>query len=154
MSAHDDVAPSTLGVRLLEEGVEVEYVDGRTILYHGVPEPVSGTLRTSPGKNVHVLVTAPTETEGVLVYVNDRDTHGDILESTGVGRVLLEADETEELFPGVTVRRAGLERFEIEADPTAARGRVFVFVEDEWGEESYELVGDEQPDDGHDENGQ
>lgn len=140
MSARSDVAPSTLGIRLLEEGVEVEYLDGRTILYRGAPEPVADTLTTPPGKDVHVLVTDPTETEGVMMYVNDRDTHDDILESTGVGRVLLEPGESEELFPGVSVRRAGLERFEIDADPEAARGRVFVFAEDEWGETAYELV--------------
>jgi hypothetical protein len=144
MSARNDVAPSTLGVRLREEGVEVEYLDGRTILYRGAPERVTGTLTTPPGKDVHVLVTDPTETEGVMMYVNDRDTHDDILESTGVGRVLLNPEESEALFPGVTVRRAGLERFEIEADPEAARGRVFVFAEDEWGESAYELVGDSE----------
>jgi hypothetical protein len=143
------MAPSTLGIRLLEEGVEVEYLDGRTILYRGAPEPVADTLTTPPGKDVHVLVTDPTETEGVMMYVNDRDTHDDILESTGVGRVLLEPGESEELFPGVAVRRAGLERFEIDADPEAARGRVFVFAEDEWGETAYELVNEvasESPD--------
>lgn len=140
MSARSDIAPSTLGVQLLEEGVEVEYLDGRTILYRGVPEQISGTLRTPPGKNVHLLVTDPTETEGVMMYINDRDTHDDILESTGVGRVLLDQEESEELFPGVAVRRAGVERFEIDADPEAARGRVFVFAEDEWGETSYELI--------------
>jgi hypothetical protein len=140
MSARSDIAPSTLGVRLLEEGVEIEYLDGRTILYRGPPKQISGTLTTPPGKNVHVLVTDPTETEGVMMYINDRDTHDDILESTGVGRVLLDPEESEELFPGVTVRRADLERFEVDADPEAARGRVFVFAEDEWGETSYELV--------------
>ena len=40
----------------------------------------------------------------------------------------------------MAVRRAGVERFEIDADPEAARGRVFVFAEDEWGETSYELI--------------
>jgi len=31
-------------------------------------------------------------------------------------------------------------RCRVQADPSVARGRVFVFVEDDWGEESYELV--------------
>jgi hypothetical protein len=31
-------------------------------------------------------------------------------------------------------------RTEVEADPEVARGRVFVFVEDDWGEASYEFV--------------
>jgi hypothetical protein len=134
-----DVAPSTVSVSLLDEGVEVEYTDGRRTLYRGVPETVS-TLTTKPGRDLHVLVTDPTETEGVLVYVNDLKTHDDILESTGVGRVILGQEEEEELFPGVVVRRLGELRFEVEADPETARGRVFAFVEDDWGEDSYEFV--------------
>ena len=89
----NDVAPSTLSVALLEEGVEVEYTDGRATLYRGVPEKVSGGLTTKPGRDLHVLVTDPTESEGVLVYDNDRKTHDDVLESTGVGRVILGGDD-------------------------------------------------------------
>jgi hypothetical protein len=101
---------------------------------------VSDTLTTKPGRDLHVLVTDPTESEGVLVYVNDLKTHDDILESTGVGRVILGHEEEDELFPGVVVRRVGELRFEVDADPEAARGRVFAFVEDDWGEDSYEFV--------------
>ncbi|GGJ13511.1 hypothetical protein GCM10008995_24240 [Halobellus salinus] len=140
MSARNDVPPSTVGVDLVDAGVEVEYVDGRTTFYRGVPEPVTDTLTTPPKKETHVLVTDPTETEGVLLYINDLKTHDDILESTGAGRVILDDGETEEVFPGVTVRRPGGMRTEVEADPTLARGRVFVFVEDDWGEASYEFV--------------
>jgi len=143
MSARNDVPPSTVGVELLEHGVEVEYTDGRTTLYRGVPEPVADTLTTPPKKETHVLVTDPTETEGVMLYVNDLKTHDDILEATGVGRVVLEDGEEEEIFPGVTVRRPGGMRTEVEADPEIARGRVFVFVEDDWSERSYEFVGEE-----------
>ena len=32
---------------------------------------------------------------------------------------------------------------EIEADPEVARGRVFVFVEDDWGEQSFEIVAED-----------
>ncbi|CQH57572.1 uncharacterized protein HHUB_2562 [Halobacterium hubeiense] len=142
MSARNDIAPSTLGVELEEEGVYVEYTDGRRTFYNGVPEKVHGTVRCRPGKDVHVLVTDPTETEGVLVYVNDRKTHDEILESTGVGRVLLDPGEEEELFPGVTVRADGYAT-EVEADPEEARGRVFVFEEDELGERSFELFAPE-----------
>jgi hypothetical protein len=140
MSLRSDISPETLGVSLEPEGVEVEYTDGRQTLYRGVPEAVS-TLTTKPGRDLHVLVTDPTESEGVLVYVNDLKTHDDILESTGVGRVILERDAEEELFPGVVVRRLDELRFEVEADPETARGRVFAFVEDDWGEDSYEFVG-------------
>ena len=142
MSAHTDVPPSTVGVDLVESGVEVEYVDGRKTFYRGVPEPVAGTLTTPPKKETHILVTDPTETEGVLLYINDLKTHDDILESSGVGRVILDDGEREEVFPGVTVRRPGGMRTEVEADPDVARGRVFVFVEDDWSEQSYEFVAD------------
>lgn len=138
MSHHSDVAPESVGVELTESGVVVEYVDGRETFYHGVPEKVEGTLRCQPGKQVHVLVCDPTETQGVLTYVNDRKTHDDILESSGVGRVLLEPGEETELFPGVSVRMDGY-AVEVEADPEEARGRVFVFEEDELGERSFEL---------------
>jgi hypothetical protein len=139
MSARNDVAPDTLGVELTEDGILVEYTDGREAFYHGVPEKVDGTLRTQPGKLVQVLVTDPTETEGVLMYVNDRNTHDEILEETGVGRVMLDPGEAESLFPGVDVRMDGY-AIEIEADPEVARGRVFVFEEDQLGESSYEFA--------------
>jgi len=140
MSKRSDVAPSTIGVDLDPDGVFVEYLDGSEVLYRGVPVAVEGTVRCQPGKEVHVLVTDPTETEGVMVYVNDRKTHADILESTGVGRVVFDPGEETEPFPGVRVRADG-HAIEIEADPDAAGGRVFVFEEDELGERSYEIVG-------------
>ena len=137
-----DVSPSTLPVRLREEGVEVEYLDGRVVFYHGVPQRAEGDVLTGPGKEVHVLVTSPDEREGVLTYVNDRKTDDAILEDTGVGRVLLEKDEETDLFPGVTVRQEAYQ-VRVEADPEAARGRVFVFAEDEMSERSYEIVADD-----------
>lgn len=141
MSQRSDVAPETLGVSLEPEGIEVEYVDGRSVFYHGVPEPREESVVCPPGREVHVLVTSPDEREGVIVYVNDRKTHGDILRSTGVGRVLVDRGETVSLFPGVDAENHGY-RIEVTADPEAARGRVFVFAEDETGEASYELVAD------------
>ncbi len=142
MRQRSNVAPSTLGVDLTENGIEIRYTDGRETFYHGVPEKVSGALETPPGKEVHVLVTDPSETEGVMVYVNDRKTHDDVLESTGVGRVLLDEDGREEVFPGVEV---GIEGYgvRVEADPDIARGRVFVFAEDAVSEHYYEIVGEE-----------
>lgn len=141
MSQRSDVPPDTLPVSLEPEGVAVEYTDGRRTFYHGVPEKVEGEVVTPPGKEVHVLVTDPTETEGVLVYVNDRKTHDDILDESGVGRVLVRKGETESLFPGVSAENLGY-RVRVTADPEAARGRVFVFAEDETGEYAYELVAD------------
>lgn len=138
MSARNDVPPDTVGVELTEEGVYVEYTDGRRTFYHGVPQLHEGTLRCQPGKDVQILITDPTETEGVMVYVNDLKTHDEILEATGVGRVLLDDGEQEELFPGVEVAVDGYS-IEVTADPEISGGRVFTFVEDELGEEAYEL---------------
>jgi len=142
MAVHNDVPPRTLGIELREEGVVVTYADGRTTIYRGVPQKVSGSLKTAPGKETHILVTDPTETEGVLLYVNDLKTADEILEDTGVGRILLSEDDREDVFPGVTVSRTDGLRTTVEADPEEARGRVFVFVEDDWGEASYEFVAD------------
>ena len=142
MSQRGNVSPSTLGIELAESGVAVSYTDGREVFYHGVPEKVSETLRTPPGKEVHILVTDPTETEGVMLYVNDFKTHDTVLESTGVGRIFVEPDDHEEVFPGVDVETEGHSVL-VEADPEIARGRVFVFAEDEMSEHSYEMVNEE-----------
>ncbi|MDR9381119.1 MAG: DUF5796 family protein [Natronomonas sp.] len=139
MTERSDIAPQTLHVSLEPEGVEVEYLDGRSVFYHGVPQKRDESVVCPPGRDVHVLVTSPAETEGVMVYVNDRSTHDEILESTGVGRVILERGEETSLFPGVEAANHGY-RIEVTADPTVARGRVFVFAEDQTGEASYELV--------------
>jgi hypothetical protein len=134
-----DVAPDTLPIELDPDGVRVEYTDGRSVFYHGVPRPAEGSVTSAPGKDVHVLVTDPTETEGVMVYVNDRKTHDEIIRDSGVGRVIIDRGETETLFPGVEATNRGY-RVEVEADTETAMGRVFVFVEDEMGEASYEIV--------------
>ena len=141
MQFRSDIAPDTIPISLEQEGVEVTYTDGRSVLYRGVPAKKEGSVTTAPGKDIHVLVTDPTEEEGVLVYVNDRATDDDILRSTGVGRVTVDRDETVSLFPGVEAENGG-HRVTVRADPDAARGRVFVFAEDELGERSYEIVGE------------
>jgi hypothetical protein len=141
MESRSAVPPETLPVELTPDGIEVEYTDGRRVFYRGVPTKVEGTVRTSPGKHVHVLVTDATESRGVLVYVDERDTEDEILEATGVGRVLLEQGEETTVFPGVTVRERQL-RVGVEADPGDVDGRVFVFEEDEMGERSFEIVAD------------
>lgn len=142
-----DVPPTSIGVDLREEGVVVEYLDGRTTLYRGAPESADGVVTAGPGQETHVLVTDPTETEGVMTYVNDYKTDEAILRDSGVGRVVVESGETDEVFPGVIVGREG-QRNRVIADPAVAGGRVFVFVEDGWTERSYEIVAG--PDDGLD----
>ncbi len=143
MSQRSDIAPQTLQISLEPEGVEVEYLDDRSVFYHGVPERVEESVLCPPGRDVHVLVTSPDGSEGVMVYVNDRRTHDEILESTGVGRVVLGREETTSLFPGVEATNHAY-RVEITADPEDARGRVFVFAEDEMGEAAYEIVPPEE----------
>jgi hypothetical protein len=141
MEPRSDVPPDTLPVEMTPDGVEVTYQDGRRVFYHGVPTKVTGDLTTAPGKDVHVLVTDAGHRQGVLVYVNERKTEDDILEDSGVGRVLLGRDEETTVFPGVTVRNRQL-RVEVETDFDVVDGRVFVFEEDEMGERSFELVPD------------
>ncbi|MDZ7850617.1 MAG: DUF5796 family protein [Halodesulfurarchaeum sp.] len=138
MTARGDVAPEPLGVELDEDGIYVQYRDNRRVFYNGIPEVVTGTLRCRPGKDVQVLVTDESEAEGVMTYVNERKTEDGILESSGVGRVFLESGEEAELFEGVTARLDGL-AVEVTADMDRIDGRVFVFEEDELGEEMYEL---------------
>jgi hypothetical protein len=142
MEGRSEVAPDTLPVELQEDGVLVEYTDGREVFYRGVPEKAVGTLATPPGKDVHVLVTDASDTQGVLVYVNERKTEDGILEDTGVGRVLLDREERTTVFPGVAVEDVGNGlRVEVEVeDPEVVDGRVFVFAEDGMSEHSYEVV--------------
>ena len=142
MEGRSEVAPDTLPVELQEDGVLVEYTDGREVLYRGVPERVPGTLTTPPGKDVHVLVTDASGTQGVLVYVNERRTEDEILQDTGVGRVLLGREERTTVFPGVAVGDVGNGlRVAVEVeDPDVVDGRVFVFAEDGMSEHSYEVV--------------
>lgn len=139
MSTPSELAPDTLAVELTDGGVAVEYLDGREVFYNGVPEPATDPVRTRPGKQVHLLVTDEAGRRGVLVYVNDRKTDADILEETGVGRVVVEPGEEAEPLPGVTVRMDGHAAV-VDADPAAVDGRVFVFEEDQLGERSVELV--------------
>jgi len=136
---HSEVPPDTVGIDLVDGGVVVEYTDGREVFYRGVPERVESPHRTAPGKQVHVLVTDASEQRGVLVYVDERRTDDEILESSGVGRVMLGPEETATLFPGVTVHGGRL-RSEVRLERDVLDGRVFVFEEDQFEEHSYEVV--------------
>lgn len=139
MESHSDVPPATLAVELTDGGVLVEYLDGREVLYRGVPTPTEGEFLTTPGKDVHVLIVDPAENSGVLVYLDERTTEDEILADSGVGRVLLSENEETTLFPGVTARGGSL-RNEVLVDHDTVDGRVFVFEEDQFEEQSYELV--------------
>ncbi len=140
MSQRRDVSPASLPVSVEDDAVVVEYLDGRAARYEGPIDPVEGSIRCAPGKEVHVLVTEAERDRGMMIYVNDRNTAGEILEDTGVGRVVLEPGEESELLPGVVAFVDG-HVVEVVADPDVAGGRVFVFEEDELGERAVELVG-------------
>lgn len=142
MPARGEVAPEPIGVELDEGGIYLTYQDDRRVFYNGVPEVVEGTHRCQPGKIVQVLVTDESATEGVMTYVNERKTEDEILASSGVGRVYLEAGESTELFEGVTAAVDGV-AVEIAADMDRIDGRIFVFEEDELGEAMYELRAEE-----------
>ena len=139
MDGHSEVAPDTLAVDLRESGVVVEYLDGREAFYRGVPDSAESPYQTAPGKDVHVLVTDDSGDTGVVMYVDERTTEADILETTGVGRVLLDSGESTTLFPGVTAEKAQ-HRITLRVDHTHVDGRVFVFEEDQFQERSVELV--------------
>ncbi|WP_336326043.1 DUF5796 family protein [Halovenus sp. HT40] len=138
MDDFEEVPPDTLSVELVEDGIVVEYTDGREAFYRGVPEQIESPHQTAPGKDTHVLVVDESETSGVLLYVNERRTDAEILADTGVGRVLLDEGEETTLFPGVTVQGGGL-RSDIVVEGDVS-GRVFVFEEDQFSEHSYELL--------------
>ena len=142
MTTRSNVAPSTLEVDLVEGGIVVRYLDGREVFYHGPPTRVEGSVTTRPGTEVHVLVTDPDGIEGVITYINDLKTEDAILESTGVGRVVVERGERVEIFPGVSAILEGY-RVTVEADLDLVDGRVFVFAEDDVREHAYELIEDE-----------
>lgn len=139
MNAPEEVSPEILDVELTDDGVEVEYLDGRTVFYHGIPTPRTQSVETVPGKHIHVLVTDRKETEGILVYINDLVTGKDILESSGVGRILLDPGEQATVFPGVRAKKQ-TRSIVVEADFESVDGRVFVFEEDAMGERAFELV--------------
>ena len=139
MSGHNEVSPEPLEVELAEEGIYVTYRDNRRVFYNGVPKKVEQSIRCQPGKVTQVLVTDESGEEGVMTYVNELKTDDEILESSGVGRVFLDSGEEAELFPGVTASVDGL-AVEITVDHDEARGRVFVFEEDELEEQKYELT--------------
>lgn len=143
MTTRSNVAPSTLEVELVDGGIVVRYLDGREVFYHGPPTPVEGSVTTRPGTEVHVLVTDPHGIEGVMTYINDLKTEDAILESTGVGRVVVERGARVEVFPGVSAVLEGY-RVTVEADLDVVGGRVFVFAEDDVREHAYELV-DHEP---------
>lgn len=135
----ETVSPATLGVELAEEGIVVRYLDSRRTVYRGPFEQTTPPLRTGPGRLIQILLIEPGETEGVLVYVNDRDTDAEILEESGVGRINLDPGEDAAVLPGVSVTMDGYHAV-VDVDMDAIDGRLFVFAEGPLDALAYELA--------------
>lgn len=139
MATRESVTPATLRVEHEDEGLVVEYLDGRRTVYRQDPEPTEPPLRLTPERLVQILHTDPDQHEGVLVYVNDRDTTADILEESGVGRVTLAPNEEAVVMPGITVTMDGhAPVLSVEFD--AIDGELYVFSEGHLGSAAYRLL--------------
>lgn len=139
MHARSNISPVPLLVQPGDTDIVVTYTDGRAVAYGDPIESRSGTVKANLAYEVHVLITDQDGTEGIMVYVNDYDTSDDILESTGVGRVLLDTEESEALYPGVTASRS-TDQIMIDVDESAIDGSVYVFIENQLDERAYQLV--------------
>lgn len=139
MEARSNVSPVPLTLHPGESQMTLEYLDGRRVEYEAPLETQSGSVSANVAYEIHVLVTDADETEGIMTYVNDYDTSDEILESTGVGRVLLDVDDREALYPGVTARRSA-DQITIDVEADAIDGSVYAFVENQLDERVYRLV--------------
>lgn len=139
MRHRSNVSPAPLPVERGEDGVTVEYHDGRRVRYAGPIEVAEERVSATTSFEIHVLVADPAFTEGIVVYINDYDTRDDILDATGVGRVLLADGAVEAIYPGVRAGRSG-ETIEVSVDPDLSDAWVYVFVENQLNERAYCLV--------------
>ncbi len=139
MAARSNVSPVPLQLEARDPGIAVRYLDGRLVEYATPIADADHEVGANITYAIHVLVTDESETEGVMVYLNDYDTSDDVLESTGVGRILLEEGESASVYPGVTASRSG-DRIDVGADAAAVAGSVLVFVENQLEERAYRLA--------------
>lgn len=146
MRHRSNVSPVPLAVERDDDDIVLEYLDGRTVRYRGPLEPREGSVSAPITLELQVLVLDEDASEGIMVYVNDYDTVDDILEETGVGRVLLGDGDTEALYPGVIATRSG-QTIEVEVDDALTDAWVFVFVENQFGERAYRLARPAEPED-------
>lgn len=139
MDGRSNVSPVPLPVHRNAGGIQVEYLDGRRVTYGAPREETDGPVEATVTFEVHVLVVDPEREEGIMVYLNDYDTDDEILETTGVGRVLLAPEAREVIYPGVAVRRVG-DRVRVTTEEPLEAAAVYVFVENELGERAYHLA--------------
>lgn len=148
MSERSNVSPATLPVARTAAGIEVEYLDGRRVVYRADPEPVQAAVSAPERSHVHVLVRDDAAQRGRLVYLNDLDTDDAVLEQSGVGRVLVGDGEEAAIDHGVDVTRTG-EHLRIDVDHHPPDRSVYVFVENQLGERAYRFEPPENGIDGH-----
>lgn len=139
MSPLGNVSPASLPVHAGDEGIEITYLDDRRVTYRATPESTQSPVRVQERSQVHVLIVGPDGDAGRLVSINDRKTSNNILERTGVGRVLLDDGGEATLAPGVDVHRSG-EELIVHVSPVVGERRILVFVDTQRHEHAYEVA--------------
>ena len=138
MTYRTNVSAVPLPVRRSDDTIEITYLDDRVVTYPGPFQDEGTSLTANRTVEIHVLIVDNEFSEGMMIYLNDYDTVDDILESTGVGRIILDDGATESLYPGVRGSRQG-ERITVEVDTNAETAGVYVFVESQLKQDAYEL---------------
>ena len=140
MSDRSNVSPVPLPVAHDDRGIVIEYLDGRRVTYRAPVTSTDGSVRGTVTREIHVLIVDQSSDDGIMVYINDYDTDDAVLETSGVGRVILADGEEEAIFPGVRVSRVR-EHVDVRVDEQLSDVDVVVFVEDDRGEQAYRLSG-------------
>ena len=138
MTYRTNVSPTFLPVRKRDSQIELTYLDDRTVTYSGPFDTSLDTVEANRSVEVHVLIVDSEFKEGMMVYINDYDTVDDILESSGVGRIILPDGGVETLYPGVRVIRDG-ERIRVTAGEAPDDIWCFAFIESQLSEDAYRL---------------
>lgn len=133
MEHRSNVSPVPLTVERSTEAVSLQYLDDRVVTYRGPFEESQSELRANRSFEVHILVIDPDTGEGIMTYINDYDTSDEILESTGVGRVLIDDGQREVIYPGITATLEG-ETIHVSLDSSIDDVWVYAFVENDRGE--------------------
>lgn len=139
MRGRSNVSPVPLPIDRTDEGIAIEYLDGRSVQYGTPVDAPDPPVESTTSFEIHVLVVDADRDEGIMVYINDYDTVDEILEATGVGRILLGDGDSEAVYPGVRVSREG-ERIAIAVEEGLADAWVYVFVENPVDERAYRLA--------------
>ena len=137
MGLRKEVHSAKLNAEITSKGIELTYLDGRTVIYSREPEKVEKHIKCQPGKDIHLIIIE--NNTGKIMYIDELKTDHTILESTGVGKYLIPLKETIEVYAGVLARKEG-HSIEIIADFDRVNGRIFVFQEDEFGERAHEII--------------